>query len=157
MSKFTDNKGLEWTITVNVNTLKRVKSALSVDLLDVAGGPLLQQIFSDPILLCDVIYVVCQPQADENKITDEQFGERLGGDSIEHATAALLEGLTDFFPRKRRQVLKKAIARCQELEAEILDEAERRIKGPEIKAEIEKKMGRPIFGEPSTSSPESAE
>jgi hypothetical protein len=50
------------------------------------------------VLLCDVIYGVCKPQADEQNISDEDFGRAMAGDAIEHATRALLDELVGFSP-----------------------------------------------------------
>ena len=75
--------------------------------MEAVEGDLLEQLSTDPILLCDVVYVLCKPEADQQNVTDEQFGQAMAGDAIEHATTALLEELVDFFPLARRRVLQK--------------------------------------------------
>ena len=57
------------------------------------------------MLLVNTLYAVCKPQADERDVSDEAFGELLVGDTIELAAAALVRGITDFFPKDRRAVL----------------------------------------------------
>ena len=70
-------------------TDKRVRDLLKEDLLDVKQ--ILERLMVDPILLCDVIYCICKPQADAEGISDEQFGQAMGGDSKEEADLAIEE------------------------------------------------------------------
>jgi len=101
MKTFTDNAGRTWTIAINVGAIKRVRGLLDVDLLEVVEGKLIERLIRDPVLLCDVVYAVCKPEADERHITDEEFGRAMAGDAIEHATKALLEELVGFSPSPR--------------------------------------------------------
>jgi len=98
MKTFTDNAGRVWTITINVNAIKRVRGLIDVNLLEVIEGTLLEKLIRDPILLCDVVYAVCKPEADALNVTDEQFGQAMAGDAIDQATKALLEELVGFSP-----------------------------------------------------------
>ena len=143
MKSFTDNKGRAWEIVVTVATVKRVRALCKVDLnsiveLDKNNKPsaeLLERLSSDPVLLVDVLYAVCKPQADKLNITDEDFGEAMAGDAIEHATTALLEEVIDFFPEAKRLVMRKILsasrkfseAARKKLEAELNGEFESRV------------------------------
>ena len=98
MKTFTDNAGRVWTVAINVNAIKRVRGLIDVNLLDVIEGTLLEKLIRDPILLCDVVYAVCKPEADALNVTDEQFGQAMAGDAIDQATKALLEELVGFSP-----------------------------------------------------------
>jgi hypothetical protein len=156
MKTFTDNVGRSWTITVNVDAIKRVRSLLDVNLLDVVDGKLLERIVSDPVLLCDVIYCLVKPEADAKQVTDEDFGRAMAGDAIDHATTALLEELVDFFPGPKRRVLAKALAKLQALEARALQVAETRLDDPELEARIEAELNVSMPGSSSGSSPASS-
>ncbi|MBZ0172448.1 MAG: hypothetical protein K8E66_08720 [Phycisphaerales bacterium] len=101
MKVFKDNAGREWTVEINVASLKRVKSLTGVDLLGVLDGTLIERLIRDPVLLCDAVYAICKPQADERSVSDEDFGRAMAGDAIEHATEALLEELVSFCPSPR--------------------------------------------------------
>ena len=59
------------------------------------------RIVSDPILLCEIVYAVCKPDADAAGISDAQFAAAMAGDSIENATKALLEDIVNFPPNPR--------------------------------------------------------
>lgn len=98
MKTFSDNAGRTWTIAVTVDAVKRVRDLLGEDLLDVKQ--ILERLMIDPILLCDVVYCVCKPQADSEGISDEEFARAMAGDVIAHAKRALLEDLVGFFPMR---------------------------------------------------------
>ncbi len=156
MKTFQDNNGRTWTITVNVDAIKRVRSLLEVNLLDVVDGKLLERIVSDPVLLCDVIYCLVKPEADAKQVRDEDLGRAMAGDAIDHATTALLEELVDFFPGPKRRVLAKALAKLQALEARALQVAETRLDDPELEARIEAELNASMPGSSSGSSPASS-
>jgi len=132
MKTFNDNTGNTWSIAINVGTIKRVRSLLDVNLLDAVEGKLLEQLIHDPILLCDIIYVVCEPDAAKRGVNDEEFGQAMAGDAIDAATTALLEELVDFFPNGKRQILNKALAKLRTFETKALAAADKRLDDPEL-------------------------
>ena len=136
MKTFNDNAGRTWTVTVNVDAIKRVKSLLSVNLMEAVEGKLLERLVSDPVLLCDVIYAVCKPEADAKGVSDEDFGRSMAGDAIDLATTAMLEELCDFFPIGRRTLLRKALVKLRKLESMVLAAAEARLESPEIERQL---------------------
>ena len=143
MKSFTDNKGRTWTLEVTVATVKRVRALCRVDLnsiveLDKNNKPsaeLLERLSSDPVLLVDVLYAICKPQADKLGVSDEDFGEAMAGDAIEYATSALLEEVINFFPESKRMVMQRILsasrkfseAARRKLEAELNGEFESRV------------------------------
>ena len=141
MATFNDKAGRAWTVAVNVDAIKRVRSLLGVDLMDAVGGELLERLVADPVLLCDVIYALCKPEADARSVSDEEFGRAMAGDAIEAATTALLEELTDFFPSRRRRLLKRAMEKMDRLQELALQAAEARLESGEfeerLRAELE--------------------
>ena len=140
MKTFNDNAGRTWTVTVNVDAIKRVKSLLSVNLMEAVEGKLLERLVSDPVLLCDVIYAVCKPEADAKAVSDEDFGRSMAGDAIELATTALLEELCDFFPQQRRKLLHKALEKLRKLESMALTAAADRLDSPELQAKFDEAL-----------------
>jgi hypothetical protein len=91
-----------------------------VNLLEIVEGALIEKLIRDPVLLCDVIYAVCKPQADEQNISDEDFGRAMAGDAIEHATTALLEELVGFSPNPRDRA---NLGRVLQTTARVMDRA----------------------------------
>lgn len=130
MRTFKDNQGREWTVEITVAAIKRVRGLAGVDLMEVLEGSngLIERLVRDPVLLCDVIYAACKPQADERQVSDEAFGASMAGDAIEHATAALLEELVDFCPSPRdRANLGRVLKATREVMDKARDVVERRI------------------------------
>ncbi len=146
--KFTDATGTDWLVAVNVTTIKRVRDLLKdddgtpVNLLAVVEkkGTLMKQLATDPVLLVNVVYVLCQRQCQERNISDEQFGELMAGDVIESATVALLEDLRDFFPKGQRELIGTALAKLKKFEALALERARERVDSPEFDAAIERRI-----------------
>jgi arsenate reductase-like glutaredoxin family protein len=147
---------------MNLGAVKRLKGLLNVDLLALAEGdpPLLTRLAMDVILLCDVIFALVKPQADELGVTDEQFAAALGGDAILSAQKAFYEEMADFFLKLGRDDLAKALTAQQALIGAAVAETNRRLSLIDPEAEVKAIFAtRPAneFGGRSTSSPESVE
>ncbi|MCL4743598.1 MAG: hypothetical protein KJZ54_15495 [Phycisphaerales bacterium] len=135
MKVFKDNAGREWTVEINVAALKRVKSLAEVDLLGVLDGTLVERLIRDPVLLCDAVYAICKPQADERSVTDEDFGRAMAGDAIEHATEAVLEELVSFCPSPRDRA---NLGRVLKATREVMDKARTIVEARLDSGELEK-------------------
>ena len=154
MKTFKDNAGRTWTITVNVDAVKRVRDLLGEDLLDVKQ--VLQRLMIDPILLCDVIYCVCKPQADAENISDVDFAQAMAGDSIAQAKTALVEELVNFSPDPRdRENLGAAIEKINAMTDRAREMIKTRLNSPTLSREIEAALS--AVGGSFGSSPESPE
>jgi len=137
MKTFTDNTGRTWTLVINVDAIKRVRSVASVNLMEAVEGNLIERLVADPVLLCDVIYAVAKPEADANQVSDEEFGRSMAGDAIENATTALLEELVDFFPRDRRRLLGKALQKLNKLNQMAVNAVEQKLDSGEMEKQME--------------------
>lgn len=139
MAAFKDNANNTWAVDVTVDTVKRVRSLLDVDLLGVLKGDLIQNLIGDPILLCDVLYAVCKPQADTKGITDEAFGQYMSGDAIDHATKALLEAIVDFSPSQGdRKNLQKVVTLAYKMMDKARDVIETKLESGDIEKEVDR-------------------
>lgn len=136
MRTFNDNAGRTWTLAINVDAIRRVRSIVNVDLLEAVEGKLIEKLVGDPILLCDVIYVICKPEADQRSITDEDFGRSMAGDAIDHATTSLLEELVDFFPKSRRALLTKALGKFRQLETKAIQLVDKQLDDPKLEEKV---------------------
>ncbi len=156
MKQFTDSKKRRWDVSVTVAAIKRVRTLLEVDLLDILGnGELITKLVTDPVLLVDVLYVMCKPQADEQGVSDEQFGEAMAGEPINDATRALLEDLANFSPnpaiRKNMRRVVEAAWKAEEKAGEVLTE---RLDGGELEKIVDRavKSANESFGDAPESS-----
>lgn len=159
MKVFNDTGGREWTVSVTVAAVRRVKDLAGVNLLDLSAGgkpedSLAYRLFADPVLLVDVLWSVIKPQADQHGVTDEQFGEAMAGDCIEEATEALLAELVNFTPnprdRARLQAVLEKMNGWLERGRDVLQE---RLNDPKMDAIVEKAIR--TLGDSSTSLPQS--
>ena len=142
MHTFADTQGRTWTVTINVDVIRRVRSLLNINLLEAVEGRLLERLITDPVLLCDILFVVIQPEAIAKDISDEDFGRSLGGDVLDLATTALLEELVDFFPSAKRTVFRKALIKLKQLETLAIETATQRLES----SELEERMKAAISG-----------
>lgn len=140
MRNFIDSSGRVWVVDISVATIKRVRTLTGINLLEVIQGELIEQLSSDPILLADCLYAVCQPQAVREGVSDEAFGQSLAGDVIDRATTALLEGLIEFFPEPKRRLLEKATAKYRQVQTQALALVEAKLDSPELEAKILKDL-----------------
>ncbi len=127
-------------VDISVATIKRVRTLAGINLLEVIQGELIEQLSSDPILLADCLYAVCQLQAVREGVSDEAFGQALAGDVIDRATTALLEGLIEFFPEPKRRLLEKATAKYRQVQTQALALVEAKLDSPELEAKILKDL-----------------
>jgi hypothetical protein len=134
VKQFKDATGRDWDITVNVNSAKRVRDLVSVDIFNLYSTEA-DRVFSDPITLVNVLYALCEEQVKQRKVVDKDgnerpmndndFGEALFGDAIEQAATAMLEEVADFFQSSRRKILRaqleKATTVARKLEAKQME------------------------------------
>ena len=136
MKIWKDAEGHAYETRITVAEVRDVKTALGINLMDIATGDLLQKISEDVVLLCDILYIVNRSQAKEYNVDDVQFGRNLYGDALEEATHAFMEELINFFPNPRtRALLTKAMTMGQERMDRALDMAEQ---------ELDKELSKPI-------------
>ena len=148
MKTFSDNAGRTWQFALTIDSAKRVKHLLNVNLLELQEGdpPLLTRLGTDVILLCDIIYALIKPQADQLQVTDQQFGAALGGDVILAAQKAVYEELINFFQSLARTDMARAIQAQQRLIEAAIRHVESGVADAEAKA----------LGDLSTKSPASS-
>ena len=159
MRQFTDTKERVWEVELNVRQMKRVRDVLGIDLVNViqagrdgtVATDTLDRVANDPILLVDILWVLCEGQAKAAGVTDDDFGSSLAGDSIEEATRAFLDELVDFFPGAKRLFLKKAVELSRKYAGESTAAPEKALEDPELERRVEESM------RSSASSPESSE
>ncbi len=153
MKTFQDNAGRTWTVAINVDAVKRVRDLLKEDLLDVEN--VLKRLMIDPILLCDVIYCVCKPQADAEKVSDADFARAMAGDVIAQAKTALVEELVLFSPDPRdRENLGIAVEKFNAMATKAKELVKARLNSPALSREIEAALS--AVGGSFTSLPESS-
>ena len=99
MREFTDDTGRDWSISVNVWTLKQVNEKVGVLLTTLLeeNAKLFADLFSDPVLLCDIAWVLVEDQARDRDVDVRNFCLSVMGDSLGKMRTAVLESTVDFF------------------------------------------------------------
>jgi len=144
MAIFKDRNGTTWEVDVNVSSLKKLRS-FGVDLLEDKDkkGDVLLRLMQDPIFLVDTIYILCEKQATERDISDEDFGALVGkGDTIDLATDALIEELTLFY-RGRGETIKLAVEKVKMAEKAMSAEAKKALESVSVE-DLAKEFGKAL-------------
>ncbi len=160
MRQFTDTKDRVWEVELNVRQMKRVRDILGIDLVNViqagkdgaVATDTLDRVANDPILLVDILWVLCEGQAKAAGVTDDDFGSSLAGDSIADATRAFLDELVDFFPGARRLFLKKAVDLARKYETENAEILEKALNSPEFEERLKTSLRPPSASRESAAS-----
>jgi hypothetical protein len=140
MKQINDSKGRAWNISVNVGTLGRVRDLAGVNLAEEIGEgrtDIVDKLATDALLFGRVLFGLVASQAEERDVDEMSFAEGLTGGVLELATQAFLEELVDFFPERRRRVLRAALAKREKMEDRIVSTIERRIGDPKLDERID--------------------
>ena len=106
---FTDTAGREWLMDMTIGGFMRVKAAHGVDLfaLDQGEPPLIEVLYSDPVLLARIIYTLVGHQIDG--VDEMSFCDAMGQDALFKADRVFRAALIDFFRTARRPELAETV------------------------------------------------
>ena len=156
---FTDLENREWEVSITVGVIRKVRQKLSIDLADAfdfdtagrAKTDVLKKIAEDPVLLIDVLYCICEEQANARNVSDTAFGELFStGEMIEGATNALLQGLLRFLPPAKRLAMEKILQIANRNMEKMQEESRKALEDPQVQADIGK-----VWNEQFLNTPES--
>ncbi|HOQ06094.1 MAG TPA: hypothetical protein PKY88_12875 [Anaerohalosphaeraceae bacterium] len=153
MKEFIDSTGRKWVLSLTIDAVKRCRDLLNINLLEPEKGdpPLLTRIGTDEILFCDLLYCLCKPQLDQAGITDEQFGQALGGDAIRSASHAFYEEMIDFFQKRGRSDRAKAVAKQRQVIDLAVRTIEQTLDAVDLETEVVKALGSVSTNSPGSS------
>jgi hypothetical protein len=167
MKEFRDDQGRPWMVAITVAAAERVRGLVTVDVtedVEQSDGSVSRQTRKAPLDIIDtssiantlqilrsqygtvgeVLYAICRKQADEKKISREDFLDGLRGDAIEAGVKAIEEELVDFFPPRLRKMVGLLATKMDEVAAEMLGQAEARMQAATASSLLEQS------GTPST-------
>jgi hypothetical protein len=173
MKEFRDDQGRPWMVAITVAAAERVRGLVTVDVtedVEQSDGSVSRQTRKAPLDIIDtssiantlqilrsqygtvgeVLYAICRKQADEKKISREDFLDGLRGDAIEAGVKAIEEELVDFFPPRLRKMVGLLATKMDEVAAEMLGQAEARMQAATASSLLEQS------GTQSTRPPESS-
>lgn len=143
MPTFKDVNGQEWLLRLDVGKIRDVRELHQVNLATL-DGTAYDRLESDPELLVNVLWSLCKSQAAEKNINEQQFGEALVGDAIDHATSAMLEAIAGFFPKSKREMVQTLAKRTQAIREVGLQKALAKINDPELETKLQAAMDRKL-------------
>lgn len=165
MATFKDNRGRSWGIEISITVLRRVRNELDLNLVEIFSGDLLDRLAGDPLLLGELLWVLCAEQAERLQVSPEEFGA-LAGDALAGpggALEALEVALADFFPTPKKSALKLWIQKRNRMEGLAIDAATRDLKSDrmenllkKILEETNEEESEPSSEPPTSSGPSSA-
>ena len=121
---FNDREGMEWPLTLTIGNVQEIKQSTGVDIGDLQGGAMVK-IASDPAKLGAMLWILCEKQAHLAKIEEEQFVDRLDGDSVDQAVDAIGGAIVNFTPAPMRGAVRNAMTaarKAQEAQGEVISE-----------------------------------
>lgn len=140
MSTFKDSKDLEWELpTIDAFLIMRVRRESDAKFLlnDTEDDNTADRLRNDPVLLCQVIYVLCEKQRKARELDDPTFYQQVIGGAIDRATAALIEAIDFFIPERTKALFAVVNAQDKVLQT-VIQKAGVAASDPELIAGIEK-------------------
>lgn len=142
MAIFTDAAGETWTIEISVDEIRQLRKEINVDLLALLddNGTLLRKLAADPILLVDVISILCTDQIKRRQLDERAFAKRLVGAGLEAALDCLIEAIANFTPPRQGAVIRQMWAKTKELDQRAMTHLTKKLHSPDLTKMVDKKM-----------------
>ena len=174
MRQFTDTKERVWDVELNVRQMKRVRDVLGIDLVNViqtnkdgsVATDTIDRVANDPILLCDILWVLCEQQAKLAPLRGHPPGDgqlSAGGYGVTDApqgtrrlSVVATRGEATNPKRKRGRArwlfLKKAVDLARKYETENLEVLEKALASPEFEERLKTSLIPPAASRESAES-----
>lgn len=133
MHAFTDSAGREWKPTISIGSVRRVKAALQIDLLNPdamrEGLPVMTALAGlDVLLIADVVSTILEPDLKAAGVDLGDFLGSLDGVALHSAGEAVLEGVAEFFRSMGRSDYAEMVEAAREICRRAVDEASKQVK-----------------------------
>ena len=112
-TQFKDVKGHLWTLSINIKHYIQIKQQYGIDLSDVFSkddnwlAKLAAQ--DDLMMLVEIICLLTEADREKAGISQDDFYDRLDGDSVEAATIAFIQAIVLFLPAHKQTAMKTVI------------------------------------------------
>jgi hypothetical protein len=132
---FKNADDVSFNVQITIKTIKDLRSVLNIDLLE-GSGQVISTLADDPVLLADVLYIICKDQAEKKNISDENFGIGLRGQAIEDAVNAFIDSFINFSPPQKAALLTRAMKKTAELKTEAMKDLVKKIDAMDYRSSI---------------------
>jgi len=133
MPTFRDNKDREWDIAIDAPMAMKIRADCDPKFLlnDNAEDNTYTRLATDPVLLCRVVYLLCEKQRKEREVSEESFYMEVMGKAIDRATEAMLAAIINFTPARTREIL-QAVASITAMQGKAINLALQKISDPAL-------------------------
>jgi hypothetical protein len=135
--------GVTWSVTIDAYKIRTVRTRREFD-LGAQDGQQLRALSADPVLAAEILWDLVESQAKAANVAEEAFFAALTGDVGEQAAFALFDAIIDFFPRGRREALRRLLDKDREIEAAGLDLAVGKLTNQETTQSLLDRLSRDI-------------
>lgn len=145
MPSFVDNKERTWDILIDAPSAMKIRNDCDPKFLlnDGAEDNTYTRLATDPVLLCRVVFLLCDKQRKEREVSEEDFYLQVMGNAIDLATEAMLAAIVNFTPARTREIL-QSVAKLTAIQAKAVSMALGRVSDPAVQAafieELAKKL-----------------
>ena len=102
---FQDEKGRQWNLKITVGKAMLLRDEMNLDinqLIDPKSG-LLHELIVDSWKLLDILLLLTRDERKEQNISESDFANALGGETLDEATEAFLFGVTSSLKKLQRR------------------------------------------------------
>ena len=113
-------------IEITVSAIRRIRELAGIDFgnpTTLADSSTLTRLSTDMVLLADVLYAALLPDLTAKNIGKDDFCDAICGDTLNDATYALLEAVSDFFPKAQGNLLKRVLQSAREEQEKMASQA----------------------------------
>lgn len=138
MATFIDAKERPWELRLDAPTIMRIRQDCDPRFLlnDSPEDDTLLRMQRDPVLLCRVILLMCDKDRQQRDVSEEDFYLGVIGDAIDRATEAMLEAITFFIPRAKRELMLAGVARQQAMQEKIIALTKSKLQDPKMEEAV---------------------
>lgn len=153
MSTFQDKTGASWSIELPIGAVLRVKRESNgrFNLLD--PTPLMDKLIGDELEFWELLWHLIEPQARQQQVSPEMFGDRLAADCLFAARRLFFLEWADFFRQLHRPDRAATVEKVAQYLAQAMELTLQKLASPEMRAldqQVELKIQRTLndsFGE----------
>lgn len=141
MSKFKDTQNREWIVTLaDAPSILKIRAECDADFLKGEPVETFKRLENDPFLLCAVLYILCEKQMYDRKMTQQDFYLGVMGDAIEAASDALTTAIIDFFPQRKRELLQTVASKSRKINDLGIEAAMQRVSDPTLETRLMERL-----------------
>jgi len=127
---FRDRQGREWTPRLTYLIVRNIKQRTGVSILEIADKTEgLVAAFDRIENFSKVLFASVEREAAKASVTEDDLMDALDGELVEKASEALLDAIVEYFPERKKKLLRKTWEKASEAvekaEIKILEEAEK--------------------------------